>query len=88
MLARDPRHGGALTDTGIALFREKQYDKAAEVLQQATSAAPAYQPAHYYLGLVLARLGRREDSERELAVATKLAAEENAGGSQRLHLNP
>ncbi len=88
VLARNPHHGGALTDTGIAHFRLKQYDEAVKWLGQAVVDAPEYQPAHYYLGLTLARLGRKGDSDRELMLATKMADEENAKASQRLRLNP
>jgi tetratricopeptide (TPR) repeat protein len=88
VLARDPHHIGALADTGIALFRLKQYDRAADVLHQATQAAATYQPAHYYLGLALARLGRKQESDQELTTAARLASDENARSSQRLHLIP
>ena len=74
-LARDPKHGGALAGTGQAYFKQKQYAQAEDFLERAVAAAPEYQAGHYYLGLTLARLGRREDSERELALATKLANE-------------
>jgi tetratricopeptide (TPR) repeat protein len=73
-LARDPKHGGALTGTGQAYFKQKQYVQAEDFLQRAVVAAPDYQTSHYYLGLTLARLGRKEDSERELSLATQLAA--------------
>ncbi len=87
-LARDPRHGGALTVTGMAQFREKQYAAAESVLRQAVAAAPEYQPAHYYLGLTLGRLGRKDESEKELALAAKMADEQNAKAAQRLRLKP
>ncbi|MGD0737052.1 MAG: tetratricopeptide repeat protein [Terracidiphilus sp.] len=74
-LARDPKHGGALTGTGQAYFKQKQYAQAAEFLERAVAAAPDYETGHYYLGLTLARLGRKEESERELALATRLADE-------------
>lgn len=85
-LARDPKHGGALADAGEVYFREKQYDKALDYLQRAIVAAPDYQPGHYYLGLTLARLGRKEDSQKELATAAKLADEDNHKGSARYQL--
>jgi tetratricopeptide (TPR) repeat protein len=72
-LARDPKHGGALAGTGQAYFKRKQYPIAEDFLERAVAAAPNYQAGHYYLGLTLARLGRKQDSERELALATKLA---------------
>jgi len=72
-LARDPKHGGALAGTGESYFKQKQYAKAEAFLERAVAAAPGYQAGHYYLGLTLARLGRKEDSQRELELATKLA---------------
>lgn len=88
VLARDPRHGGALTGTGIAYFRLKQYAEAEQALRQAVTVAPAYQLGHYYYGLVLARLGKKEESARELALAAKLAEEANRKEAQRLRLTP
>ena len=87
-LARNPRHGGALAGSGIAYFDKKQYEKAEEFLQKAISAAPDYQPGHYYLGLTLARLGKKTEAVRELAVATKLANQDNSQGANRLRLAP
>ncbi|HTX40651.1 MAG TPA: tetratricopeptide repeat protein [Acidobacteriaceae bacterium] len=72
-LARNPRHGGALAGAGEACFRQKQYEQALDYLNRAVAAAPDYAPGHYYLGLTLARLGRKDESQRELAAAAKLA---------------
>jgi tetratricopeptide (TPR) repeat protein len=85
-LAGNPKHGGALVGTGVVYFKQKQYDKAEEFLEKATGASPDYQPGHYYLGLTLARLGRKEESDRELAVATKLADRDNQQTANRLRL--
>lgn len=86
-LARDPKHGGALEGTGEVLFKQKNYEKAREVLERAILAAPEYAPCHLYLGRTYAKLGRKEDSERELASAAKLADEENKRSAHRLQLN-
>jgi tetratricopeptide (TPR) repeat protein len=75
-LDRMPRHGGALTGMGILAYREKQYASARDSLTKAVAAAPEYQPAHYYLGLALGRLGDKEGSVRELRVAADLAAKQ------------
>lgn len=87
-LVRDPKHGGALAGTGQAYFKQKQYVQAEEFLERAVAAAPEYETGHYYLGLTLARLGRKEDSERELALATKLADAASKKARSSLHLNP
>ena len=86
-LARDPKHGGALAGTGQAYFKEKQFAQAEAFLRQAVAAAPEYEKSHYYLGLTLARLGQKEDSEHELALATKLADEANKKARSGLRLN-
>lgn len=85
-LARDPLHGGALAGSGQACYREKHYHQALDFLNRAVAAAPDYQPGHYYLGLTLGRLGRKEESERELATAARLADEENKKSSTRYQL--
>jgi tetratricopeptide (TPR) repeat protein len=85
-LTGDPHHGGALAGSGIAYFRQKQYQQALDFLQRAVAAAPDYQPAHYYLGLTLAHLGRKDESASELATAAKMADAQNASESQRLRL--
>ena len=72
VLARDPDHGGALTGMGIIAFRSKNYSEAEQYLAHAEKTAPNYQPAHYYRGLVLARLGRKDESRSELEAAAAL----------------
>jgi len=72
-LARDPHHGGALTGLGILSYRRKNFAAARTELAEAVAGSPDYQPAHYYLGLTLARLGQTEASTRELKLATDLA---------------
>jgi tetratricopeptide (TPR) repeat protein len=83
-LARDPDHGGALTGMGILEFRSKQYGTAAVYLEHAVRVAPQFQTAHYYYGLTLSKLGRKEEADSELALATKIATAENARKKQRL----
>jgi tetratricopeptide (TPR) repeat protein len=85
-LARDPQHGGALAGMGIAYFKLKQYQQAEEWLVKATKSAPDYQPGHYYLGLTLARLGKVDESRRELEVAAALADKDNKQTATRLRL--
>jgi tetratricopeptide (TPR) repeat protein len=87
VLARDGRHGGALAGSGQASFREKRYDEALEYLRRAVAAAPDYQPGHYYLGLTLSRLGQKEEADRELLTAQKLADEENRNAGRHYQLS-
>jgi tetratricopeptide (TPR) repeat protein len=86
-LARNPKHGGALTGSGQACYQLKRYAEALTWLDEAVAAAPDYQPAHYYRGLALARLGRKDESEQELAAAAKLSEDQNKKESTRYQLS-
>ena len=70
--AVDPNHGGALTGLGIVAYRQNKYEEADGYLQSAIKSAPDYQPAHYYCGLNLKRLGKDAESQRELQIALDL----------------
>lgn len=80
VLARDPAHGGALTGDGIAAYRRKEFTVARERLSAAVAASPDYQPAHYYLGLTLARLGEKVESDRQLQLAVDLDRRQQGKG--------
>ena len=80
VLARNPAHGGALAGDGILAYRLKRYSLARERLAAAVAASPEYQPAHYYLGLTLNRIGERAQAERELQVAVDLARKQQGKG--------
>ena len=73
-LERDPTHGGALTGLGVLAFRTKDYAKAERYLAAAEKTAPNYGPAHYYRGLALAHMGRKDEGDAELREATKLGS--------------
>ena len=76
VLKRAPQHADALTGMGRAKFQEKKYSEAADLLQKAIAAQPRLREAHYYLGLVDARLGRKEESEKELQIASQIEHDE------------
>jgi tetratricopeptide (TPR) repeat protein len=76
VLDRAPQHAGALTGMGRLKFQEKQYAEAAVLFEKAIASNPGLREAHYYLGLADSRLGRKEDSEKELQIASRLEHEE------------
>lgn len=77
VLQADPRHGGALTGMGIVAYRDKQYPVAGEYLSKAVVYAPDYAAAHQFYAMTLERLGRQQESEREMAEARKLTDQQN-----------
>jgi tetratricopeptide (TPR) repeat protein len=87
VIVANPRHGGALTGAGQARYRQKQFAPASDYLSRAVAAAPTYQPAHYYYGLTLLRLGHTEQSKRELQLASALSEEQNRREARPLELN-
>ncbi len=72
VLARDPHHAGALTEIGIMAFRASDYRKAKSDLGQAVTVAPSYEKAHYYYALTLAKMGDKEQANREFDISTQL----------------
>ena len=72
VLNRAPQHAGALTGLGRVRFEEKNYEQAASLFTKAIGANARMREAHYYLGLTDARLGRKADSDRELAIASQI----------------
>lgn len=79
VLERDPHHAGALTDLGEIAYRANEFEKAQQYLDDAVTAYPRYQKAHYYLALTLRKLGRPSDSEQEF---------ERARSLQKAHASP
>ncbi len=77
-LTRNPRHAGALTGIGEIAYKQHDYHAAEDALTTAIQAAPDLQPAHYYLGLTLARLGHADTSTRELDRARQLIAQQQS----------
>ncbi len=75
-LARDPKHAGALSALGRVAFEQKHYSDAIDLLQRAIASDDSLQEAHYYLGLTFARVGRAEEADSQLQIATHLEHEE------------
>jgi tetratricopeptide (TPR) repeat protein len=76
VLKRAPQHAGALTGIGRVKFQEKDFAGAAALFEKAILSNPELREAHYYLGLADSRLGRKEESEKELEIASRIEHEE------------
>jgi tetratricopeptide (TPR) repeat protein len=77
VLDHEPENAAALTALGKVEFGQKHYSEAVPLLQQAISSAGSLPEAHYYLGLSLARMGRKTESNEQLEIATRLEHEQN-----------
>lgn len=76
VLTRDPKHAGALSGQGRVAFEQKRYPDAVELLQRALAIDDSSREAHYYLGLTFVRLGRKEEGDSQLQIATRLEHDE------------
>jgi Flp pilus assembly protein TadD len=74
--ARDPavrdKLAAALSAEGTRRMRSGDAAAALTLLREAVAASPASAAAHGTLGVVLARAGRLDEAERELAEAVRL----------------
>ncbi len=87
VLETKPNDAGALTALGKVDFEQKRYPEAVSLLQQAVSQDDSLQEAHYYLGLTLARMGRKQESSEQLEIAARLEQERKERGRHVLRLN-
>ena len=69
--------GGALTGMGILAYRAKDYAGAEKYLQQAVLNAADYPTAHRYYAMLLERLGRQAEADRESELAKQLTEQQN-----------
>ena len=76
VLKRDPHHAGALAGMGRLRFQQKDYPQACDLLQKAVAVDASLREAHYYLGMTYARMDRKDESEKEQEIASRLEHEE------------
>ena len=72
ILDRHPDHAPTLIALGGILSGERKYPEARELLEKATQLDASSVKGHYQLGMVLARLGQTEASQREFAIVKSL----------------
>ncbi|MGA9356444.1 MAG: tetratricopeptide repeat protein [Terriglobales bacterium] len=71
-LTHDPKHAAALSGLGRVAFEQKRYSDAIDLLQRALATDDSLREAHYYLGLTFVRVGRKQEADDQLRIATRL----------------
>ena len=64
----------------------QRYDEAERKLRHAIRLNPKLVKANYQLGLLLARMGRKDEADRQLALAKSLREEDAANSRLQLRL--
>lgn len=68
------------------MMNARRNDEAERLLRRAVALSPKSVKANYQLGLLLARTGRREEADRQLALAKSLREEDDATSRLQLRL--
>jgi Flp pilus assembly protein TadD len=68
------------------LMTAQRYDEAERRLRDAIRVDPKLVKANYQLGLLLARTGRKEEADRQLALTKSLREEDAASSRLQLRL--
>jgi tetratricopeptide (TPR) repeat protein len=83
---RHPDHAASCEALGGLLVSARRYGEAESLLRAAIRLNPKSVKANYQLGLLLARLGKKEESEKQLALAKSLREEDEATSRLQLRL--
>ena len=83
---RWPDYGLAYEALGTVLLHDRNYPQAQQMLEKAIQLNPNSVKGHYQLGMLLGRIGREDESNKQLEIARKLESEERAKSELQLHL--
>lgn len=84
LLQRQPEHAPTYEALGALLVKQKRYAQAQALLEKAVTLDPTLIKAHYQLAVLLGRMGKSDESNREIEIARKLESER--ASKPRLHL--
>jgi tetratricopeptide (TPR) repeat protein len=86
LLQRYPEHAASLEVLGGLLMSAQRYADAERNLRQAVRLSPTSVKANYQLGLLLARMGKKEEADKQFAVAKGLRSDQEASSRLQLRL--
>ena len=86
LLQSHPDHGASCEVLGGLLMSAQRYADAEGYLRKAVRLDPASVKANYQLGLLLTRMGRKDEAAKQLEVAKGLRKEQEASSRLQLRL--
>jgi predicted Zn-dependent protease len=86
VLQDHPNHAAGHEVLGSLLMAKQQYPLAEDHLRKAVQLNPKGVKANYQLGLLLARMGRKEEADRQLEFTKTLRQEDEASSRLQLRL--
>jgi tetratricopeptide (TPR) repeat protein len=86
LLRRYPDHAASCEALGGLLMSAQRYSEAEPNLRKAVALTPNSIKANYQLGLLLARMGKKDESDKQLALAKSLRLEDEATSRLQLRL--
>ena len=86
VLAKYPDHAASCEALGGLLMNARRYDEAERLLRKAVLLNPKSVKGNYQLGLLLARTGRKEEADQQLAMAKTLREEDDKTSRLQLRL--
>jgi Flp pilus assembly protein TadD len=81
-----PNHAPSAEALGSLLMSAQRYSEAESQLRAAVRLDPQSVKANYQLGLLLARMGRKEEADKQLALSKTLRQEDEATSRLQLRL--
>ena len=86
LLQRFPDHAAGSEVLGGLLMTAQRYDEAERRLRNAIRLNPKSVKANYQLGLLLARMGRKDEADKQLELAKTLRKEDEETSRLQLRL--
>ena len=86
LLRRYPDHAASCEALGGLLMSAQRYDEAERYLRKAVRSIRQSVKANYQLGLLLARMGRKDEADKQLALAKSLRQDDEATSRLQLRL--
>jgi tetratricopeptide (TPR) repeat protein len=86
LVKNHPQHAPSYIKLGGLLAKTQRQDEALQVLQRGVELDPDSVEGHYQLGLLLRRMGKKDEGDAQLAESKKLGETQRAQKDVRLRL--